>query len=148
MDISVYSIAKIKDDFLVDEYIKMSQKYAKISDFVLFNNKIAKAQGKGREASLKGYDEIYNTKLEGYCVALDERGKILNSLEFAELLDGKPKISFFIGGAYGLSSEFISKVDISISLSRLTFAHKIAKLVLYEQIFRGLCINAGHPYHK
>ena len=40
------------------------------------------------------------------------------------------------------------KMDKIISLTKLTLAHKIAKLMLFEQIFRGLCINAGHPYHK
>ena len=43
---------------------------------------------------------------------------------------------------------FKAKADKIISLSRLTLAHKIAKLLLFEQIFRALCINANHPYHK
>lgn len=144
----MFSIAKIRDDLATEEYIKMSQKYAKIEDVVLFNNKIAKAQSIGRDESIKSYDEIYSSKLKGYCVGLDESGKLLDSLEFAKLLSDKAKISFFIGGAYGLSSEFKSKMDTIISLSKLTLAHKVAKLVLYEQIFRGLCINADHPYHK
>lgn len=144
----MYSIAKIKDDFGIEEYIKMSQKYAIIEDAILFNNKIAKAQSIGRDESLKSYDEIYSSKLSGYCIGLDENGKFLDSFEFAKLLSDKAKVSFFIGGAYGLSSGFKKKMDDVISLSKLTLAHKIAKLVLYEQIFRGLCINAGHPYHK
>ena len=73
---------------------------------------------------------------------------MLDSFEFSKLFLAKNKVSFFIGGAYGLSTNFKSKMDKIISLSKMTFAHKIAKLVLYEQIFRGLCINANHPYHK
>ncbi|NLY03689.1 MAG: 23S rRNA (pseudouridine(1915)-N(3))-methyltransferase RlmH [Campylobacter sp.] len=148
MQISIYSIAKNKDEIAIDEYIKMSQKYAKINDVILFNNKIAKAQGRGRNASLESYDEIYADKLNGFCIGLDERGKLLDSYEFADLLKDRSEISFFIGGAYGLSDEFKSKMGEVISFSRLTLAHKVAKLVLYEQIFRGLCIKAGHPYHK
>lgn len=144
----MYSIAKNKDDFGIEEYIKMAQKYAKIEDVILFNNKIAKAQSISKDESLRCYDEIYASKISGFCIGLDERGKLFDSQEFAKLLESKAKISFFIGGAYGLSSEFKSKMDMIISLSSLTLAHKVAKLVLYEQIFRGLCINAGHPYHK
>ena len=64
------------------------------------------------------------------------------------MLKDKSAVSFFIGGAYGLSENFKAKADKIISLSRLTLAHKIAKLLLFEQIFRALCINANHPYHK
>ncbi|MDN5377136.1 MAG: rRNA (pseudouridine1915-N3)-methyltransferase, partial [Sulfurospirillum sp.] len=44
--------------------------------------------------------------------------------------------------------EFLKKTDKVISLSKLTYAHKIAKVVLLEQIYRGLCIKNNHPYHK
>jgi len=53
-----------------------------------------------------------------------------------------------IGGAYGFNQEFLNKTQKVISLSKLTFAHKIAKTVLYEQIYRGHCIKNNHPYHK
>ena len=132
----------------IKEYAKMSSKFAKISDIVIFNDKIAKAQSKGREEALKAYDEVYEPNLNGFCVALDEAGREFNSEEFAKLISDKAQISFFIGGAYGLSENFKAKADKIISLSRLTLAHKIAKLLLFEQIFRALCINANHPYHK
>ena len=134
MEILIYSIEKTKDGFGVDEYVKMSKNYAKISEHVFFNNKIAKAQSKSRADSLKAYDEVYESKIEGFCIALDEGGDMLDSLEFARLLVNNSKISFFIGGPYGLSDGFKSKINRVVSLSRLTFAHKIAKLVLYEQI--------------
>lgn len=150
MEILVYSISKEKIEFYseINEYIKMSKKYANIKDKVLFNNQIAKAQSSSKDMALKAYDEIYEPLIEGFCVGLDEGGKMLDSVEFSKLFLAKNKVSFFIGGAYGLSNNFKSKMDKIISLSKMTFAHKIAKLVLYEQIFRGLCINANHPYHK
>ncbi|PKZ28829.1 23S rRNA (pseudouridine(1915)-N(3))-methyltransferase RlmH [Campylobacter ureolyticus] len=150
MEILVYSISKEKIEFYseINEYIKMSKKYANIKDKVLFNNQIAKAQSSSKDMALKAYDEAYEPLIEGFCVGLDEGGKMLDSVEFSKLFLAKNKVSFFIGGAYGLSNNFKSKMDKIISLSKMTFAHKIAKLVLYEQIFRGLCINANHPYHK
>ncbi|PSM51585.1 SPOUT methyltransferase [Campylobacter blaseri] len=150
MEILVNSIQKNSDDFneKIDKYIKMSKKYAKINDNVIFNDMIAKAQSKTQKDALIAYDKVYLPKLEGYNVALDEKGKILDSYEFAKLFSGKNKISFFIGGAFGLSDDFKKSTDAVISLTKLTLSHKIAKLILFEQIFRALCINANHPYHK
>ncbi|WP_169783883.1 23S rRNA (pseudouridine(1915)-N(3))-methyltransferase RlmH [Campylobacter curvus] len=151
MDISVFSIQKSRADSFeneIKEYIKMSAKFANISDNIIFNDKIAKAQSIGKDEALKAYDEAYEPNLKGFCVMLDERGSELNSSEFAKIFEQNMQLSFFIGGAYGLSKNLKDKAQKVISLSKMTMAHKIAKLVLFEQIFRGLCINANHPYHK
>ena len=151
MEICVFSIQKSKSDNFENEikqYAKMSSKFAQISDRVIFNDKIAKAQNISKEEALRAYDEVYTPNLKGFNVSLDENGKKLNSIEFADLLDGKSYVSFFIGGAYGLSENFKKRTDFALSLSRMTTSHKIAKLMLFEQIFRALCINANHPYHK
>lgn len=149
MQILVHCIQKSNDDFEeLKDYIKMSSKWANIQEINKFNAQIAKAQSLSKEQSHTAYDNAYIPCLGGFCIGLDERGEELDSFEFAKLLKDNQKISFFIGGAYGLSSNFKSKMDRLVSLSRLTLAHKIAKLMLFEQIFRGLCINANHPYHK
>ena len=151
MEISVFSIQKsTRDNFEneIQEYIKMSTKFAKINDKIIFNEKIAKAQSAGRKEALRAYDEIYESSLKGFCVMLDENGSQLDSQEFAQILKSNSQINFFIGGAYGLSQNLKGKAQKVISLSKMTMAHKVAKLVLFEQIFRALCINANHPYHK
>lgn len=151
MEISVFSIQKSKSDSFdteIKEYIKMSSKYASITDNILFNDKIAKAQTKGRAEAMRSYDEIYEPKMSGFCVVLDEKGICVDSVQFAKIFSKNSHLSFFIGGAYGLSDNLKRKADMVVSLSKMTMAHKIAKLVLFEQIFRGLCINANHPYHK
>ncbi|MDO5046039.1 23S rRNA (pseudouridine(1915)-N(3))-methyltransferase RlmH [Campylobacter sp.] len=151
MEISVFSIQKSKSENFeseIKEYIKMSSKFAKLNDNIIFNDKIAKAQSKSKEDSLRVYDEVYEPNLKGFCIALDERGEKLNSQDFAKIFANNSQISLFIGGAYGLSDNFKQKTDKIISLSPMTMAHKIAKLMLFEQIFRALCINANHPYHK
>jgi len=150
VEISVFAIQKGKDEYEneINEYIKMSKKFANLRNLTIFNDKIAKAQSLGKNEALKSYDESYAPFVKGYCIGLDERGEMMDSLEFAKLLKDKSQISFFVGGAFGFSSEFKQKMDKLVSFSRLTLAHKIAKLVLFEQIFRGLCINANHPYHK
>ncbi|APW64904.1 23S rRNA (pseudouridine(1915)-N(3))-methyltransferase RlmH [Poseidonibacter parvus] len=151
MKINIYSIVKpSKDQFddLIKEFIKMSSKYAKVEVHYIFNKTIAKAQTIGEKEAQQSYSDTYDPLLKGYNVALDVLGKKIDSYAFSKLLDGKNEVNFFIGGAFGFQRDFLKKCDSIISLSDLTMAHKIANVVLAEQIFRGLCIKNNHPYHK
>jgi len=127
----------------------MSSRFAKVEVHSLFNKQISKAQTIGKLESQKAYNELYIPKLStGYNIALDILGEQIESFTFSTLLKDKATINFFIGGAYGFDRGFLTKCDKSISLSQLTMAHKIANLVLCEQVFRSLCILNNHPYHK
>ena len=127
----------------------MSSRWAKVEVHSLFNKQISKAQSLGEVESQKAYLELYEPKLHtGYNIALDVLGQKLDSFKFSHLIEDKLTINFYIGGAYGFDKSFLSKCDKVISLSELTYAHKIANLVLCEQIFRSLCILNNHPYHK
>jgi len=83
---------------------------------------------------------------DGFNVILTPEGKLMDSYEFANIFEHS-KINFFIAGAWGFEEKFKKKGK-NISLSPLTMSHKIAKLVLFEQIYRGLSIKNNHPYHK
>ena len=127
----------------------MSSRWAKVEVHSLFNKQISKAQSLGEIESQKAYKELYEPKLQaGYNIALDVLGQKLDSFKFSSLIEDKLTINFYIGGAYGFDKSFLSSCDKTISLSELTYAHKIANLVLCEQIFRSLCILNNHPYHK
>jgi 23S rRNA (pseudouridine1915-N3)-methyltransferase len=112
------------------------------------NKDISKAHSIGEKEAKQSYTNSFSPflKTKIYSICLDVKAKQLDTFEFAKLFD--KNISFFIGGAYGFEPSFISKCDKSISLSSLTFSHKLAKTVLYEQIYRALCIKNNHPYHK
>ena len=149
--INIYSIIKpSKDEFdvLIKEFIKMSSKYAKVEVFYIFNKNIAKAQTIGEKESQQAYSDTYEPLLKGYNIALDVLGKKLDTYAFSSLIDNKNEVNFFIGGAFGFQREFLTKCDVTISLSDLTMAHKVANIVLTEQIFRALSIQNNHPYHK
>ncbi|WP_456397825.1 23S rRNA (pseudouridine(1915)-N(3))-methyltransferase RlmH [Desulfurobacterium sp.] len=88
------------------------------------------------------------SKIRGFTVTLDERGKELTSIEFAKLLQRHRHISFVIGGADGLSENVKKEADMLLSLSKLTLQHDIARIVLLEQIYRGFQIIKGTPYHR
>lgn len=127
----------------------MSSKYAKVEVHSIFNKQISKAQTIGQKESQDAYNEVFIPKLEtGFNIALDVLGEKADSFKFASIIENKQTVNFFIGGAYGFDRNFLQKCDKTISLSDLTMAHKIANLVLCEQIFRSLCIVNNHPYHK
>ncbi len=150
--INIYSIAKTTNDefdVLAKEFMKMSSKYAKVEYHNLFNKKIAKAQTLGEKEAKASYSEVYEPLLtNGYNIALDVLGKKVDSFEFAKMIENRININFFIGGAFGFEKNFLNKCNKIVTLSDLTMAHKIATLVLQEQIFRALCILNNHPYHK
>jgi 23S rRNA (pseudouridine1915-N3)-methyltransferase len=85
--------------------------------------------------------------------ALDERGVQLSSAELAEKLRGKmnegiPGVVFLVGGADGLPRELVDRAQLRWSLGRLTLPHRLARLILVEQLYRALSIMRGEPYHR
>lgn len=79
-------------------------------------------------------------------VALDERGKDLTTVQFAELL--KAETAFVIGGPDGLDAQVRKQASLLLRLSSLTLPHALAQVVLMEQIYRGATLLVGHPYHR
>lgn len=85
-------------------------------------------------------------------VALERGGKEWSSEEVAAFLaeaeaSGQP-VAFVVGGSEGLAPEVLARAQRKWSLSRLTFPHEMARVVLLEQVYRGFCIKAGKAYHK
>lgn len=90
---------------------------------------------------------------EGLVVALDEHGQSLGSADFAARIarwrdDGRPAVSFVIGGADGLSPDFLAGADVKLSFSPLTWPHQLVRIMLAEQLYRITTILSGHPYHR
>ncbi len=145
MQINIYSIEK-REEYknLIDDFIKQSRAFANVNNITIFNNKIAKSnnpQASYREAFAKYLDNGFN-------IVLTPEAKVVDSYKFSSFLEDKNRINFFIGGAYGFDEEFKNMCDLELSLTPLTLSHKIAKLMLFEQIYRGLSILNNHPYHK
>ncbi len=87
-----------------------------------------------------------------FVIAMDIRGKMMDSPGLAELLTkmedmGTRELVMVIGGSMGLSPEVISRADLSLSLSSMTFTHDMTRLILLEQLYRACTIRAGQPYH-
>ncbi|HEY3359868.1 MAG TPA: 23S rRNA (pseudouridine(1915)-N(3))-methyltransferase RlmH [Polyangia bacterium] len=85
--------------------------------------------------------------------ALDEHGAEWTSVELkrfveGEMNHGRAGIAFLIGGAEGLPAPVLARAARKLSLSRLTLPHRLARLVLVEQLYRVATMIRGEPYHK
>ena len=105
-------------------------------------------KGTNHEFIKKVEGEKLLSKVSGYSIALSEEGEQLDSVSFSKIIEQIPDITFIIGGAFGLSEEVKKSVDKTLSLSKMTFTHEMALLILVEQIYRAERILEGHPYHK
>ena len=153
MKINIYIVDKKSKDKLyaplIEHYIKIAKPFAKVEVFEIFTKEISKAHDISSEASQKSYSIAFQKYLSGaYNIALNPSSKELDSFEFSNLLKDRGVVNFFIGGAFGLESTFLRQCNNDISLGKITMSHKLAKVVLLEQIFRGLTILNNHPYHK
>ena len=90
---------------------------------------------------------------DGITVMLDERGKAINSEQFARQIgrwrdDGRPAAGFVIGGADGIDPDFVRSADLVVSFSPMVWPHQLVRIMLAEQLYRATTILSGHPYHR
>jgi 23S rRNA (pseudouridine1915-N3)-methyltransferase len=158
MKIKVISIGKIKEASLIElisEYSKLISKYAAISMVELENSKFTVSSPHDIETVLKQESEFIEQCLEkekGYIVCLDKNGNELSSEGFSKTIESiglkNNLIIFIIGGSHGLSQSILSKANAKLSFGKLTFPHKLFRVILLEQIYRAFTIKNNHPYHK
>lgn len=151
MKLSFLSVGKDRSGLFspgVDEYAKRLGYGAKVQLLELPESRRSGAQAKEEE----GRALLGRLSPRDALVALDERGKALSSIEFARWLqrqqDGGRDVAFVIGGDEGLSEEVRDKAALVLSLSAMTMPHRLARLVLLEQVYRAFTIIRGEPYHK
>jgi len=141
----IVAVGKIKERStraLVDEYLSRLKRYCAVEEIELKPS----TEAKETAAFVKATEGAH-------VIALDAAGKALDSRRFARGLErwasqGKGEIAFLIGGADGLPSEIRQRARATWSLSPLTFPHRLARLVLVEQLYRGMTILRGEPYDK
>ncbi|GAA6180425.1 23S rRNA (pseudouridine(1915)-N(3))-methyltransferase RlmH [Shimia sp. NS0008-38b] len=85
--------------------------------------------------------------------ALDERGKLMSSPEFSNMLagwrdDGRSDLAFVIGGADGIAPALRARADAKLSFGKMVWPHMLARVMLSEQLYRAASILAGAPYHR
>ena len=155
MEIQLLFVGKTKKKYVLDEleaYKKKILRFIKFSFVCVGDTKTKKTNLK--QLKEKEYLQILKKiNPNDIVIILDEKGKMLNSIDFAREIrgymnNGKKRILFVIGGAYGLSKKFYDDFPIRIALSRMTFSHQMIRLFFCEQLYRAFTIINNHPYHN
>lgn len=136
---------------IVSEYIKRISGFGEAELIQLPDNKFGHLDNDATMSD-RVAEKILKQTEDYYLISLDLTGRQFSSEGFASWLKERSelhrKLAFLIGPSGGLPKSLTEKSNELISLSKLTFAHKIATVVLFEQIYRAICINTNHPYHK
>lgn len=159
MQITIVTVGKLKEKYLlqgINEYMKRLAPYAKVQIIELSDEKAPENLSNAEMEQVKnkeGERILSNIKQEQYVIALAIEAQMLSSERLAAKLDslalyGNSNIVFIIGGSLGLSQGVISRADLLISFSKMTFPHQLMRLILLEQVYRAFKINRGEPYHK
>ena len=159
MQIRVIAVGKIKEQFLregIAEYEKRLRPYAKLQVVELSEEKRPQTASPVNEsvAIEKEGERILGAVAENsFVIALDVKGQSWSSEELAASfgereLSGQNQLAFVIGGDLGLSPAVLARSNLRLSLSKMTFTHPMARLLLLEQVYRAFRILRGEPYHK
>lgn len=142
--IRILAVGRLKDARLADLAADYRRRIRPLAPLTVIEVKDQTPQREGKQLLARlgpaGGHEV--------AVALDERGETFDSEALAALLGRHGSLAFLIGGADGLSDEVKNRADRILGLSRLTLTHEWARVLLLEQIYRGLTILRGLPYHR
>jgi 23S rRNA (pseudouridine1915-N3)-methyltransferase len=159
MQFRIIAVGKIKEKYLrdaINEYLKRLSPYAKIEIVEVAEERICDNPSIAEEEMVRQKEGQRIMKIipgRAYVIALDTKGRQLSSEELAGKIDqlalqGSSNITLIIGGSIGLSQEVLNRAHFQLSFSRMTFPHQLMRVILLEQIYRALKINAGEVYHK
>ena len=157
--VNIICIGKIKERYwteAIKEYTKRLTPFCKFNIIELDEEKVNSNPNQAQiKAVLDAEGKRIISKLakNSYVIPMCIEGKQLSSIELADkmseiVLSGKSSIDFIIGGSWGLSDEVKGKADFKLSMSKMTFPHQMARVVLCEQIYRAFEINSNGKYHK
>jgi len=155
MRIDLFFLGKTKNDYLaagIDDFCGRLKRYAEIKVRILKDVKPATKpdlQIKREEGALL----VSRFAPKSLLIALDPGGRQLSSEKLADCLadwqdSGRSHISIILGGALGLADEVLARADLVLSLSKMTFTHEMARLIIVEQLYRSFNILQDTGYHK
>jgi len=141
-------VGKSKDPFIlegIEKYLKLLKPYARIETLEVRESRSSDARVARSEEGARILEKSSSF------VLLDETGKEMRSLQFAEfvnrMMEGRIPQDIVIGGAFGVSAPVRTAAAERVALSRMTFTHQMARVILLEQLFRAFTILKKRPYH-
>lgn len=156
MNIKIIALGKIKEKFLkdgIDEFLKRLTPYASMEVVELQPVEIRDKNLTEKALLQEGEKILANIKPDSFVITMEILGKQLSSEGFAEkineiMMSGVGEIVFVIGSSCGLASTVSARANFKLSISKMTFLHQFARLLLVEQIYRAFKILKNETYHK
>lgn len=159
LEVTVIHVGNLKEKYYkeaVSEYAKRLSAYCTYTEKEIKESLLSENPSK-KEIELalsKEADMILSAVPQrAYVIALCVEGKEMPSEALAEVFEktaisGYDKVTFIIGSSYGLSDKIKEKADMKLSFSKMTFPHRLMRVMLAEQIYRAFTIVNGKKYHK
>ena len=159
MQVSVISVGKLKEKpfrQMADDYLKRLSRFGRYEETELPDLPERDGASPAEERQIRekeGEAMLQRLRPGDRVIALTIPGRQRSSEELAaELAEAKMRgigrLVFLIGGSLGLGDNVLARADGEMSMSRMTFPHQLARVMLLEQLYRAEKINAGERYHK
>lgn len=156
MKIKIIALGKIKEKFLkdgIDEFLKRLTPYASVEIVELTPVEIKDENLTEKALLQEGEKILSNIKSDSYVITLEIEGKQLSSEAFSEKINeitisGIGELVFVIGSSCGIAKTVSERANFKLSISKMTFLHQFARLLLIEQIYRAFKILKNETYHK
>ncbi|MCR4738730.1 MAG: 23S rRNA (pseudouridine(1915)-N(3))-methyltransferase RlmH [Lachnospiraceae bacterium] len=159
MKTDIICVGKIKESFYRDavkEYEKRLSRYVNLKIYEVADEKTDESASESENEKVLKTEAariLKHIRDDAFVITLEIKGLRLSSVELADRIKdlavgGVSHLQFVIGGSLGLHEDVIKKSDLHLSFSEFTFPHQLMRVILLEQIYRAMKINAGEPYHK
>jgi len=156
MKIKIIALGKIKEKFLkdgIDEFLKRLTPYTSLEIIELSPIEIKDENLTQKALEEEGINILSHIKEDSFVITLEIQGKQLSSEELAQKINqitisGVSELVFIIGSSCGISPIVSQRANFKLSMSKMTFLHQFARLILVEQIYRAFKILKGEKYHK
>lgn len=157
--VNIICIGKLKESYLRDasaEYSKRLGAFCKLNITEIQPKRLPDQPSKAEidaALSAEGKQILAKISQNSKIVAMCIEGSQMSSEQLAKQFETDAvsrtgSLSFIIGGSFGLSDEVKKRADLKLSMSKMTFPHQLARVMLLEQIYRAFQINSGGKYHK
>ena len=159
MNACVLCVGSLKEDWQkqgTNEYLKRLSRLGRVEEIELNDLPEPAVTSEAIEEQIRrkeGEAILQKLKPGDHVIAMTIPGRQHSSPELAEKLEqhrlrGVPRTVFIIGGSLGLGKNVLERADEEMSMSRMTFPHQLARVMLLEQLYRAAKITAGEKYHK
>ncbi len=159
MNLTVLCVGRMKEKpyrQMADEYRKRLGRFGKIEEIEVpdlaepeksspeMDERIRRREGEQLLARLRPTDYVIAMAIDGKTCTSEAFSRHLQELA----LRGRSSVVFVIGGSLGLSTDVLARADEKLSMGPMTFPHQLARVMVYEQVYRAMKIAAGERYHK